>query len=144
MVASVKRENWQDEQQFDAIRQLAQEIDRIAPLSNLYTPILFNVTNLDSSTAHECQLLRILDVCMVFGKVEINPTLMSVATELGISLPISSNLAIDAQCSGIAFNTVDQGASIVGDITNNRARLLCTPGSLANQTMFFLFMYRII
>lgn len=114
--------------------------------SGTYTPTLTNVANLDSSTAYSCQYLRIGTVVTVSGKVDIDPTLTATSTQLGISLPVASNIANNNECSGTAFasGVAGQGASILGDATNNRAQLQYISGDVTNQSMYFTFTYRII
>jgi hypothetical protein len=114
--------------------------------SGTYTPTLTNVANLDASTAYACQYLRVGSVVTVSGKVDIDPTAPATQTRLGISLPIASNMAITANCGGVAFATAiaGQGAAIFGDSTNDRAELQFVSGDITNQPMFFSFTYQII
>ena len=114
--------------------------------SGVYTPTLTNVANLDASTAYQCQYLRLNDFVIVTGKVDIDPTLTATSTELGISLPIASNLGATEDCAGVAFaaTIAAQGAAILGDATNNRAQMQWISGDTTNQSMYFTFSYQII
>lgn len=114
--------------------------------SGTYTPTLTNVANLDASTAFVCQYMRVGSVVTVSGKVNIDPTTPAASTQLGISLPITSNLANDFECAGTAFcaTVASQGASIKGDITNNRAQITWISEDIAAQDMYFTFTYLII
>lgn len=111
-----------------------------------YTPTLTNVANLDGSTAYSCQYMRVDTVVTVSGQVEVNPTLAATSTQLGISLPVASNLANANECAGSAgaSGVAGQVAAIRGDATNNRAELVFTAGDVTNQPMFFTFAYRVI
>lgn len=108
-----------------------------------YTPTLFNVTNVAASTAYECQFMRIGNIVTVSGKVDIDPTL-ALTTELGISLPISSNLATQEQCAGSASYSGGENAPIIGDPTANRASLFYVAIATTNNSWYFTFTYQII
>lgn len=111
-----------------------------------YTPTLFNVANLDASTAYSCQYMRVGIVVTVSGRVDIDPTLAATSTQLGISLPIASNFANANECAGTAFASgiAGQGAAILADTANDRAQLRYVSGDVTNQAMYFQFSYRII
>lgn len=111
-----------------------------------YTPTLTNVANLDGSTAYQCQWMRVGNIVSVSGKVDLNPTSATTATQLGISLPVVSNLGTVEDCSGVAFASgiAAQGAAILGDTTNNRAQLEFISSDLSNQPMYFIFQYEVI
>ena len=114
--------------------------------SGVYTPTLTNVANLDASTAYECQYMRIGSTVTVSGRVDIDPTLTATSTQLGISLPIASNLGATEDCAGTAFASgiAGQGAAILGDAANNRAQLQFISTDLTNQAMYFSFTYQVI
>lgn len=113
--------------------------------SGVYTPTLTNVTNLDGSTAFQCQYMRIGGVVTVSGKVSVNPTAGG-AVRLGISLPIPSDIGAQEDCAGTAFASgiAGQGAAIRGDAANNRAELVFIAVDVTDQPMYFSFTYRII
>lgn len=110
-----------------------------------YTPTLTNVTNLDASTAYACQYLRVGNVVLVSGKVDLDPTAAG-ATELGLSLPIASNLATEQQLGGSAQTAAvaGEGIAIRADAANNRAALVYTAVDVANKSWFFSFAYQVL
>lgn len=114
--------------------------------SGTYTPTLTNVANIDASTAYELQYLRVGSTVTVSGKVDIDPTAAAATTQLGISLPVSSNFAAREDCGGVAFsNTIGtQGGAIRADFTNDRAEMDFVSVGTANSGMFFIFQYQII
>lgn len=114
--------------------------------SGTYTPTLTNVANLDASTAYSCQYLRVGNTVTVSGRVDIDPTAAAASTQLGISLPIASNLANANECAGTAFasGVAGQGAAILGDTANDRAQLQFISGDLTNQAMYIQFSYQVI
>lgn len=111
-----------------------------------YTPTLTNVANLDASTAYSCQYMRVGNVVTVSGRVDVDPTTTLTSTQLGISLPIASNLANANECAGSAAcpAIAGQSAAILGDATNDRAIMQWLAGDVTNQPMYFSFTYRII
>lgn len=113
--------------------------------SNTYTPTLTNVTNVAASTAFDAQYMRIGKIVTVSGKVTVDPTAAG-ATELGISLPIASNLANEEDCAGVAFSpgVAGQGAAVLADTTNDRAAMKWVAVDITSQTMAFTFTYQIL
>lgn len=114
--------------------------------SGTYTPTLTNVANLAASTAYQCQWSRVGNVVTVSGKVDVDPTLTATSTQLGISLPIASNLATAQDLGGCAFASgiTGQGAAILADTTNDRAQMQWLAGDVTNQAMFFVFVYEVL
>src|SRR6185369_11101538 len=76
--------------------------------SGTYTPTLTNGTNVAASTARKCQWIRVGNVVLVSGQLDVDTTSTG-ASELGISLPIASNLATAFDLAGSG------GASLVAD-----------------------------
>lgn len=113
--------------------------------SGTYTPTLTNVANISASTAFQCQYLRLNSVVLVSGKVNAD-AIAAVSTVLGISLPISSNIGANEDCSGTAFcpTVAGQGAAILGDTANDRAQMEWIAADLSNRSMYFSFAYEII
>lgn len=114
--------------------------------SGVYTPTLTNVANIAASTAYECQYLRTGTTVCVSGKVDVDPTLTATSTQLGITLPIASNIGTAQDCAGTAFAPaiISQGAAILGDVANDRAQMEFISGDVTNQAFFFVFEYSII
>lgn len=113
--------------------------------SGVYTPTLTNVANLDASTAFQCQYMRVGSVVTVSGKVAVDPTAAAL-TQLGISLPIASNIGAQEDCAGSAAASGIAGlcAAILGDSTNDRAQLEFIAVDLTNQPLYFSFSYRVL
>jgi hypothetical protein len=112
--------------------------------AGIYTPTLFNTTNVSASTAYSAQYIRVGSSVTVSGRVDVDPT-AAVATLLGISLPIASALANDNECAGVAASPVAAGesAAIEGDVANGRASLRWVAVDLTNHRFFFTFTYRV-
>lgn len=113
--------------------------------SGVYTPALTAVTNVAASTAYQCQYLRVGTTVTVSGRVDIDPTGAG-ATELGLSLPVVSDLATAQQCGGVAFGpaVAGHGAAIVGDATNDRASVQFVTVDTANRALYFSFTYQVL
>ena len=110
-----------------------------------YTPTLTNVANLGASTSYQAQYLRVGATVFVSGRVDVDPT-AGAATQLGISLPIASNIGATEDLGGAAFASgiAGQGAAIYGDLTNNRAQMEWIAVDITNQPMFYSFGYQVI
>lgn len=114
--------------------------------SGTYTPTVTSVANLDSSSAQECQYMRVGNTVTVSGIVTVDPTLTATSTQLGISIPIASNFAVNSDCSGVAFAyaIAGQGAAIVADGGNDRAHMQWISTDITSQDMVFTFSYQVI
>jgi len=110
-----------------------------------YTPTLTNVANVAASTAYQCQYMRVGNTVTVSGKVDADPTAAG-ATQLGISLPIASNIGAQEDCAGTAASSAVAGlcAAILGDAANNRAEMSWVAVDVANRSFYFQFMYEVI
>lgn len=117
-----------------------------AIVSGTYTPTLTNSTNIDASTARTCQYMRIGDVVVVSGNLDIDTTAASVSTVLRLTLPIASNLTAINQCAGVGQSPAIFGycAEISGDTTLDVAVLQFTNGTnTGNNRWSFIFQYQI-
>jgi hypothetical protein len=113
--------------------------------SGTYTPTLTNTTNLDATVAYQSQWLRVGNTVFVSGKVDIDPTAAGVTVDMGMSLPVASNFGSAEDCAGTGFCTaVQQGAAILADATNDRARWVFLVNDTANRSFYFSFGYRVI
>jgi hypothetical protein len=108
-----------------------------------YTPTLTNVTNIDSSTASQCQYLRVGNTVTVSGRVLVDATAGATATELDISLPVASNFSSDVNAGGTASATTDAGnsAGILADSANDRAQMAWIVSTNASTSYYFSFTY---
>lgn len=114
--------------------------------ASTYTPSLTNGTNVAAATALTCQYMRVGDVVTVSGGVNLDPTSTG-ATELGISLPIASNLGAVTHLGGTAATVIaasENPGVIFADATNDRASLNTIAANTSNATWYFQFMYRVI
>ena len=101
--------------------------------------------NVAASTAYACQYLRVGSVVTVSGQVDIDPTGAG-DTQLGLSLPIASNLSAPEQLAGTAVSAAVAGlcAAVLGDATNNRGLIEFVAVDLANRAFLFSFQYLIV
>ena len=126
--------------------QLLSDLGVQASSSGTYTPTLTNVTNVAASTAFSCAWIRVGDVVYVSGQVQIDCTLAaSTATELGVSLPVASNIAADQGVAGSSSSdaVASLTARVKGDAVNDRARIVFKAISLTNDTYSFTFTYTV-
>ena len=117
--------------------------------SGTYTPTLTNVTNVAASTSAKAQWMRVGNVVTVSGQVQIDATAATAYTQLGISLPIASNLTLATDLSGTAAcqsgPAIQLVGSVKGDLTNDRAALEYYVGADAGNLPYsYIFMYEIL
>lgn len=114
--------------------------------SDVYTPTLTDVTNLDGSTAFQVPYARIGDWVGVGLRFNANPALGApTATELGISLPIPSNFTdADTDAMGVAAaSAIQQSVRVLADVTNKRLSLQWSASDTANRNFSGVAFYRI-
>lgn len=115
--------------------------------SGTYTPTLTNVTNITSSTADKFQWMRVGNVVTVSGRVNIQNTATG-ASELGISLPIASDIGATTDCVGSAPGStsgiLDDVGWVIGDATNNRAAMQSTAVGTGAHDHWVSFTYEVI
>lgn len=120
--------------------------------SGTYTPTLTNVSNISASTARQCQYLRVGNVVTVTGQFDATHSATgTVATEVGISLPVASAFTTAYQCGGAAtsFQAPASGfvnaQSIEADATNDRARVRWANAAISGSVTYtFTFSYEVI
>ena len=114
--------------------------------SGTYTPTLTNTTNIDASTAYACQYLRVGNTVTVSGRVEVDATVGTTSTDLGMSLPIASNFTAAEQLggTGVVPSLASTCAAIFADTTNDRATLRFVSTDTANRGFWFTFTYRVL
>lgn len=117
------------------------------PVASTYTPTLTGVNNVAASTAYACQYIRVGAVVHVSGQLDIDPTAAAPTnTDIGISLPIASNLAGAQQLGGTSstFQIALQTGTLRGDVTNDRATLSFVATATSSQSHFFTFTYLVV
>lgn len=131
---------------------LTEQVDGILPPANggskvdLYNPnpliLLSNLSGAGVDFLYYCQNK---DQVIVFGRFQVTPTIVGANTELGFELPIISYFDFDYQCAGAAYSpTEEQGAAIIADVGNNRAKLKFKSVTNVTFDLFFTFGYKII
>ena len=150
--AEVNKGEWNEPHVVTGLAAVAESgsyadlVDEPTLASGTYLPTLTGVANVAASTAYQCQWSRVGNIVTVSGKCDLDPTAPAAATQLGIELPVASNLGAAEDCAGAAFASgiAGQGAAIRGDATNDRAELVYVSGDITNQSMFFLFQYEVL
>ncbi len=114
--------------------------------SGTYTPTLTNTTNVAASTPYVTGYYRIGNAVTVYGKADIDATLFAgTDTELGMSLPVASDIAAEQDLGGTAVSDATSGlcARIKGDLTNNRASIVFKASNATNDSYAFQFSYQV-
>ena len=114
--------------------------------SGTYTPTLTDTTNIASSTAFQCQYIRVGNVVTVSGRVTIDPTSSGTLTELSMTLPVDAALADQEELAGV-FAGSGSGTGNCGNIraetSTENALFQFIPDSGASRTYFFTLTYLI-
>lgn len=114
-------------------------------LTGIYTPTLTGVANVASSVAVSCRYEKVaFDRVRVSGSFGVTATAGATPLQLGISLPIASDLAgsgSGADLSGVATSGNGLHGSILTDATNDRAQFQYTPSGVSNIVFTFTFDY---
>lgn len=130
----------------DAFVQQEITANAFTAAEGTYTPTLTNNTNVAASTAYVTGYYRLGNSVTVYGKIDIDATLAaSTATEMGISLPIASDLAAEEDLGGSAVSdaVASLTARIKADAANNRASVVFKALSLTNDSYGFEFSYQV-
>lgn len=130
-----------------AYQPLAAALTSLAStfVASTWTPTFTNVTNIAASTPAASYYLRFGDQVICWGSGSIDPTAAAgTSSELGISLPVASNLGAAGDLAGTGASRTNDPGIITGDTGNDRARLLFNAQDTANVAWSFIFGYRII
>lgn len=114
-------------------------------VASTYTPTVTPGTNVAAATAYACQYLRVGSIVTVSGRVDVDPTGIG-ACELGLSLPVASDLTAGQQLAGTGAAPAVAGMvlAVLGDASNNRASFQWVAVDTANRAVYFTFTYRIV
>lgn len=113
--------------------------------AGVYTPTRSNESNLDSSvTVFQSQYLRVGNTVTVSGRFIADPRAATV-TAFQLTLPFASNIGANEDLCGTAFcDSVQQGASIFGEPTNDKAKFQWIANNTVAQSWSYTFTYRVI
>lgn len=113
------------------------------PVTQTYTPSLTNTTNLDASTAFQCQFCQVGRVVIVSGRVDMDPTTAGLDTQLEMSLPIASNIGASSELGGTACprDVAGDVVSIAGNSAGDTATFRWIAGDTSNRAYRFIFSY---
>lgn len=112
-----------------------------------YTPTCTATANLDSVSASACQYLRVGNVVIVSGKINVDATTSGNLTQFRVSLPISSTFGNDHECGGGGAEkttSTQPACTIFADTSNNEASFIYRAGSATAASLYFSFTYQII
>jgi hypothetical protein len=119
--------------------------DYFPVVAGTYTPTLTNSVNVDASTAFVSQYFRIGQIVCVTGKVNIDATSNTTSTDLGFSIPVSSNFANEQEVAGTMTSpSVQETGSVLADTTNDRAIVRYISAGTSNTQHFVNFCYQVI
>jgi hypothetical protein len=127
-------------------RTAAQVLTSLGIVTGTYTPTLTNVANLDASVANSNTMyLQIGNLVLVWGTCTADATAGGVTTQLDISLPVASDLTSGDQLAGAGWwRSAPDPMRVRGDATNDRAVCGWVAGVTTNNTLGFIFGYRVL
>lgn len=112
-----------------------------------FSPTITPVTNVASATIQDMTWGRVGNSIFFSCRGSIDVTSASVATEVGITIPVASNFTLFTELAGVAYSA-DQaalGASLRADITNDRIALRYVAGAGTSSYEFTITgSYRVI
>ena len=120
--------------------------------SGTYTPTLTSITNIASSSANQCQYMRVGNVVTVSGIVSIAVTTANESSSFEISLPIASGLTTtNVGLAGIISSCEATGSlpwtgtgGIMPNVSTDRAKVVFAPGETDAKLYSFHFTYTIV
>ena len=114
--------------------------------AGVYTPTLFDVANITTSSSFPARWNRVGNMITVSGRVSIDPTSNNQDTILGMSLPIASNFLSLEDAAGTAAcpEVAGQSAAILADIAADRTSLRFVSGSSAAHDFFYIYQYEVL
>lgn len=110
-----------------------------------YTPATTNVANISAVTAYQARVTRQGNTVTVQGIVDVTPTANGVSTQLGLALPIPSNLGnalIDL--GGFGNSAFNLPCAVIPDTVNDRAQLQFNSTNTALNRIYYIFQYTVI
>lgn len=111
-------------------------------LSGTYTPTLTGETNIDATTAFQCQYMRVGNVVTVSGQFDADVTSSASSSQVGISLPIASNFTASYNAGGTSAGfSINTAGTILADLSNDRAQVTWVSTTTSNNTYSFQFSY---
>lgn len=116
--------------------------------ANLYTPTITNGSNVASSTVREFRWVRIGNIVIVSGYVEIDPTTGSTTTVFDISLPVASAFTTGYELAGWCKEILSPGNAggfIQANATDDRATAgYACSSSAASSAVLVIFSYTVV
>ncbi len=111
-----------------------------------WTPNLTHITNLDASTAQSGQYQRVGNTVTCGLHLQVDPTTISVATEIEFTLPIATNMAAVGELAGAggASAVVEPWGCFANAVADRGAAKTAAAGSTSNHNIFLTFTYRIV
>jgi len=124
----------------------ADTVDGLHAVSGIYSPTATLVSNLDSVTAYSASYIQIGGAVFVAGVVTADATAAgATVTELGMSLPVASNLTQVTHLGGTGLGLfLDAVVAIDADATNDRARMRWRSALTVATNFSYVYGYRVL
>lgn len=110
-----------------------------------YTPTYTLGLNADAAVINDVQYMRVGTVVHVSGTIYVDPTIISTATAVDMSLPVASNFtnAVQATGTAIEWNGTNVGV-VISEATNNRVTFSLVPNHTNSRLYYFTYTYQIL
>lgn len=111
-----------------------------------YTPTRTLVANADAATANVFSYIRVGAIVHCSGYIDVDPTALATITQIGLTLPIASDLAAVSDLTGVcaAAAVASESGAVFADTTNNRANVHFVALSSSSHSLFIQFQYQVI
>lgn len=115
--------------------------------SGTWTPTVSGVSNINSATASSGQYVQVGTVVACSVKIDIT-NFSAIQAKLGVSLPVSSNLASQGDLAGtanpLASTTGYNPGVVYADTVNKRAEIAYVAQGTTSTSWFLTFTYRVL
>lgn len=128
-------------------RTPAQALSDLGLAYGTYTPTSTNVLNLDSSTPHSAQWLRVGNTVTVSGTLLIDATAAgSTQTQVRLTLPVASALTDTNELAGAGCVQAPtyMPVGVTGGVLSDTAVLEWGSQSTASHTLTYTYTYRVL
>jgi hypothetical protein len=113
--------------------------------SGTYTPTATAIANVDGVTPYQAQYLRVGSMVFVAGLIDIDSTAAAAQTQVGLTLPVASNLSNIVQAGGlIAASNVTAVGTFEADIVNDRVTIKFIAINGVNTAYGYNFAYQVV
>lgn len=114
------------------------------PASGTFVPTYTGITNVAALTHRSCMYLRLKDVVLIFGALDVDSTLTG-DTVFEMTIPVASNFGIAFDAAGVASSGAgNENWAIRANSGNNKLSFQGNVGTINAHTILYIAGYRVI